>query len=290
MNSRLYPFLAIGIAIISIQTGAAFAKQLFPVVGPIGITALRLSIATTLLMALWRPWRQRLNALHVKVALFYGLSLAGMNLSFYLAIERIPLGLGVALEFSGPLSLAILASRKATDFLWALMALLGIAFIAPITETSSVDPLGVFFALLAAAFWGLYITFGHRAAHIMHAGHATAWGMAIATLAIFPAVLLSKAYSVITLDIIPQAFLVALLSSAIPYSLEMLALKRVPKLTFGILMSLEPAMAALAGLFMLGEQLSFTEWTAIGLIMGASLGATLVVPLKSQSPVGKTNC
>ncbi len=283
MNSTILPFFAIVIAIISIQIGAAFAKQLFPITGAIGITALRLMLATAMLMIVWRPWRERLSLRQFKAVCLYGIALGFMNLSFYLAIERIPLALAVALEFSGPLALAILSSKRKTDFLWAALATVGIVLISPIATNSSIDIFGVCFALLAAVFWALYIVAGQRAARVMHEGYATSYGMAMATVVITPIVFFANGYDSITVDILPWAFLVALLSSAIPYSLEMIALRRLPKLSFGILMSLEPAMASFTGLLVLHEDLSTTQAFAIAFIIIASLGSTFVAPKAKPS-------
>lgn len=277
MNPIFLAFSAIVVAILSIQLGAVLAKQLFPIAGPIGITALRLLLAAGLLMVVWRPWREVLTRLQFKTVCLYGFALGFMNLCFYLSIARIPLGLAVTLEFSGPLCVAIFSSKRKIDFLWAGLAALGIVLISPFSGQSNVDLIGAIFALAAGVFWAMYIVMGQRAARIMHEGYATSYGMAMAAVAITPVVFFANGYANITLDIMPIAFLVALLSSAIPYSLEMLALNRLPKMTFGILMSLEPAIASITGLFFLKEQLSVIQTAAIILIIAASLGTTLAV-------------
>jgi len=184
------------------------------------------------------------------------------------------LGLAVALEFTGPLALALFCSRKKIDFLWAIMAGVGIVLISPLADTSSVDLLGVFFALCAAMFWTFYIISGHRVVRIMHEGHAAAFGMSIGALAILPLALLGGAYQSMSWDILPQALVIALFSSAIPYSLEILALKHLSKLSFGILMSLEPAIAAFMGFIRLDERLSIMQILASVLIVTASLGTS----------------
>ncbi len=274
MPSTVVPFFAIVLAVVSIQFGAAFAKQLFPITGAIGLTAMRLLLASGMLMMFWRPWRERLSYRQFKAVALYGMALGFMNLTFYLAIERIPLGLAVAIEFIGPLVLAIVGSRKKTDFLWAALAGVGIFLISPLSTHAHVDILGVVFALFAAFCWALYIILGQRVSLIMHEGYATSYGMAIATLAITPVVFLADGYASFSFAILPKALVVALLASAIPYSLEMFALKRISKLSFGILMSLEPAMASLAGLLILHEVLSATQIIAISFIMIASVGTT----------------
>jgi inner membrane transporter RhtA len=282
MTSPLMPFVAIIIAVVSIQFGAASAKQLFSESSAMAIVTLRLLLASTMLMLLWRPFKTRLNLAQLKALLFYGLSLGLMNLTFYLAIERISLGLAVALEFIGPLSLALYASRKKMDFLWALLAGMGIVFISPLADVSLVDGLGVFLALCAAMFWACYIICGHRVASIMHEGHATAFGMSVAALVILPLALCTGAQYDISWHILPDALLVALFSSAIPYSLEMHALKHLSKLSFGILMSLEPAMAAIMGFIRLNERLSLMHIFAIILITIASLGTAFAWVPKVQ--------
>ncbi len=283
MNSSVISFFSIVIAVISIQFGAAYAKLLFPQIGPMGITLLRLSLASGMLWLVWRPWRARLSLADLRAVVLYGLTLGFMNLLFYLAIARIPLGLAVALEFLGPLTLAVVGSRRKVDFFWALLAAAGIFLISPITDTSNVDVIGVFFALLAAVCWALYIIFGQRVARTVHEGIAASLGMAIGALVIVPIVMLSNNHVAITTSILPQAFIVALFSSAIPYSLEMFALKRLSKLSFGVLMSLEPAMAGLIGLLMLNEQLSIVHIIAIVFIMTASLGTTLSKSTKPKA-------
>jgi inner membrane transporter RhtA len=275
MNTTALPFFAIVVAISSIQFGAAIAKQLFPITGAIGITALRLMLACAMLMIFWRPWRERLTSKQFKAVSLYGLALGFMNLTFYLAIERIPLGLAVTIEFAGPLAIAIFSSKKKSDLLWALLAATGMLLISPLSSNSAIDVFGVIFAMLAAAFWALYIIMGQNVARIMHEGHATTYGMAMASVFITPVVFFADGYARLSLEILPWAFLVALLSSAIPYSLEMLALKRLPKLTFGVLMSLEPAVASLTGLLVLRETLTPMQIFSITLIIAASLGTTI---------------
>lgn len=282
MNSPFAPFFAIILAVISIQFGAASAKQLFPQAGAIGITLLRLSFASAMLLLVWRPLRNRLSSTQLKAAMYYGVSLGLMNLTFYLAIERIPLGLAVALEFSGPLMLALLGSKKRIDFLWAILAALGIVLISPFNTISGVDLLGVGFALMAAMFWASYIICGKRVACIMPEGHAATFGMIFATLAVLPVALITRSHANLSLEILPQALLVALFSSAVPYSLEMFALKRLSKLGFGVLMSMEPAMAAIMGIIMLREYLLPIQIVAIVLIMVASLGTTFTQVAKTR--------
>jgi inner membrane transporter RhtA len=267
--------LTLLIAMLSIQSGASLAKQLFPVVGVQGTTTLRIAIAAVILNLIWRPWsHQGLNRAHLKVLVKYGMALGLMNLLFYLALERIPLGIAVALEFTGPLTISLLASRRRIDFLWAFLAAIGIAFILPLQGTAQpLDPIGIGFALGAGACWALYIFFGQKISATLHGGIAAALGMAVAALVVLPFGLVTEGAKLLNGDIWPLALAVALLSSAIPYSLEMIALKKLPAKTFGILMSLEPAVAALSGFLFLSEKLATSQWLAILCVIGASAGS-----------------
>ncbi|HZI12753.1 MAG TPA: threonine/homoserine exporter RhtA [Myxococcus sp.] len=267
--------LTLLVAMASIQAGASLAKRLFPVLGAQGTTALRLLFAAILLLAFWRPWRQRLTRKQGLAVLVYGAVLGGMNLSFYLALERIPLGIAVAVEFTGPLAVALYSTRRPVDFVWALLAVAGILLILPLAETSqALDWLGVFLALVAGGCWALYILFGQRAGALVHGGTATSLGMVVAALLVVPVGVAHAGRALLDVSLLPFALGVAVLSSALPYSLEMIALKALPARTFGILMSLEPALAALSGLLFLREQLTVTQWVAIGLIILASVGSS----------------
>jgi inner membrane transporter RhtA len=271
------PVLLVLVAMASVQGGASLAKQLFPAVGAAGTSALRLLLATMILAAVWRPWRARgITRAEWRTLALYGASLGGMNLTFYLALERLPLGVAVAIEFTGPLAVAVLASRRAVDLLWAALAAVGIVLVLPfVPGAADLDPLGVVWALIAGACWGVYILQGKRAGATLHAGTATAIGMAIASLVAIPFGVASAGARLLDLAILPLALAVALLSSAIPYSLEMIGLKRLPPHTFGVLMSLEPALAALSGRLFLAERLTVTQWAAIACVMVASAGSTL---------------
>lgn len=272
------PVAVLILAMISIQTGASFAKNLFPLAGAAGTTALRLFFASLILWAIWRPWRFRFKKSDLKNLFVYGASLGLMNLTFYFALERIPLGLAVTLEFVGPLSLAILSSRRKIDFFWALLAGIGIFMVMPKSELNHVtDPLGMMFALIAGMFWAFYIYFGQKAGKDIHGGHATTIGMTFAALVALPFGLVMDGSKLLNVSLLPMGLLVAVLSSALPYSLEMYSLKKMPTKTFGILMSLEPAIASLVGLIFLAEQLTFIQWLAIICVMAASLGSSLSI-------------
>ncbi|MEW6055641.1 MAG: EamA family transporter [Bdellovibrionota bacterium] len=268
--------LVLLVAIVSIQSGASLAKLLFPVLGAPTTAVLRLCLASVMLLAVFRPWRKRLTRKEKQSLLVYGASLGAMNFTFYLAIERIPLGIAVAIEFTGPLGLAVFASRKKIDYLWAVFALLGIILILPHSKLSDpLDPIGVLYALIAGVFWALYMVCGRRVGSSVPGGFATAWGVTIAALLTLPVGLVSAGATPLALSVLPTALLMALLSSAIPYSLEMEALKRLPTQTFSVLMSLEPAAGAIIGKILLNEDISFVQAIAIGCIMVASIGSAI---------------
>lgn len=272
-------------AMISIQLGASIAKELLPSIGPSGATALRTSIAATLLWAVWKPWRAPRTATWLRAVVVYGACLGTMNLVFYCALARIPLGLAVALEFIGPLGVALFASRRAVDFAWTLSAAAGILLIVPLRAGSGVDPVGVGFALGAGVCWALYIVFGQRASNAGPSGPTAAIGMAVAALVTMPigahAVVAHAGERAVWL----RALAVAVFSSALPYYLEMLALRRLPARTFGVLMSLEPAVAAVLGFAILRERLSPSQWAAIALIIVAAAGSALTTRSRPV-PVG----
>jgi len=273
---NFFPIFVLMLAMFSIQSGASLAKMLFPIVGSIGTTTLRLFFATLILGLFWRPWRTSIHRKEIKLLVYYGMSLGFMNFLFYLAIERIPLGIAVAIEFIGPLTLAVMSSKKLLDYLWALLAAIGILLILPIAELSSpIDPVGVLFAFGAAICWALYIIAGQKAGKHLSAGVVTSYGMLIATICVLPFGIISSGPALLNFSLLPLALGVALFSSAIPYSLEMYALKNMPRKEFGILMSLEPAFAAMSGFFFLHESLNIVQWMAIFLIMVSSVGVSL---------------
>lgn len=269
----MVPIAVLLIAMVSIQSGAAFAKGLFPRVGAPGVTALRIAIASIMLTAVWRPWRLRPSASEARSIVIYGLAMGWMNFFFYLALSRIPLGIAVALEFTGPLAVAMATSRRAVDFLWIALAALGLWALLPLgTGAQALSLRGVTCALAAGFCWAIYILFGQRAGD-SHAGQIAALGTLVGALVIFPIGLAQAGAVLFDPRILPAACAVALLSSALPYSLEMFALPRLPTRTFGVLMSLEPALAALSGLTLLGERLTPIQWAAIASIMLASGGS-----------------
>jgi inner membrane transporter RhtA len=271
LSARAAPIGAVAISMVSVQAGASVAKGLFPEVGPLGVTALRVGLAALIMLALWRPWRAPLPSRRWPI-LAYGAVLGCMNLIFYQALARIPLGIAVALEFTGPLTLAMLASRRPLDFLWICLAVAGLLLLLPVGPLAShLDPLGVALALAAGVCWALYIVFGQKAG----AGgqsQAAALGMVVAALVVLPFGAVQAAHGFAIPGVAPKAVLVALLTSVIPYSLEMLAMARLPARVFGVLMSAEPAVGAVSGFLILGELLSTLQCLAVALIIVASVG------------------
>jgi inner membrane transporter RhtA len=269
------PIAVLMVAMVCFQVGAAMAKGLFPAVGAGGAATLRLALASFMLLAVWRPWRMRLRLREIRVIVMYGLALGWMNFFFYLSLRSIPLGIAVALEFTGPLGLAMAASRRAIDFLWILMAALGLVALLPLgVESKPLDILGVVSGLAAGLCWALYIFYGRKAG-AAHGGQTTALGMTVGAAVIAPIGVAQAGAQLFSPAILPVAFAVALLSSALPYSLEMWAMPRLPTRTVGVLMSLDPAMGALSGLCFLGEKLGWVQWAAIASIMAASAGSAV---------------
>jgi inner membrane transporter RhtA len=264
--------IAVLAAMVSIQIGAALSKQLFPLVGASGATALRLTIAALILLAVWRPWRLRPSMRETRTIVIYGLAMGWMNLFFYLSLSRIPLGIAVALEFTGPLAVALATSRRSVDFAWIGLAVLGLIALLPLGSASSLKLTGVGFALAAGVCWAIYIVFGQKAGDA-HGGQTTALGTLAGALAIGPIGIGHAGWVLLSPAVLPVALGVAVLSSALPYSLEMYALTRMPTRTFGVLMSVEPALAALSGLVFLSETLSSIQWGAIVCIVVASAGS-----------------
>lgn len=267
---------AVLLSIISVQGGAAIAKGIFPVLGAASTSALRIVFSAIILVAFNRPNLKNLSYTQWKAVAWYGLTLGAMNIIFYMAIARIPLALGVALEFIGPLVLAMTGSKRIIDFLWVILAATGIALIAP-WSNNGLDVFGVLLALLAGAFWAGYIILGGRISKIMDGGKAVSIGMIFASAVVLPVAIGNGLMTHFRPGMLLSGFLLALLSSAIPFTLEMSALRRIPAKTFSILMSLEPAVAALSGLVFLHEYLSLNEWIAVALIIIASAGATMKI-------------
>ncbi|MFZ4166154.1 EamA family transporter [Brevundimonas sp. NPDC058933] len=283
--SAALPYLALAGGMVSLAVGTSFAKSLFPLVGAEGTAALRVGLSALVLVAIWRPWRFRLTRSDAGRVLLYGLVLGLMNLSFYMALRTIPLGIAIAIEFAGPLTLALIHSRKLVHFALVGLAVAGLALLLPIwSGVEGLDPVGVAFAAFAGLCWALYIIFGTRLSH-MHAGQSVALGMSTAALVILPFGVSTAGVALLAPSVLLLGLGVALVSSALPYSLEMIALRHIPKRTFGVLLSVEPAIGALAGMVLLHEQLSPLQWLAIGCIIAASIGAVLTAPRGQAQPL-----
>ncbi|MFV8335614.1 EamA family transporter [Flavobacterium sp. RSP29] len=268
------PLPAVLLAIISVQSGAAIAKGLFPAIGAAGTASLRIGISALLLLAVYRPNVKKITVNQWKLVIPYGLSLGAMNLIFYLSIERIPIGLAVTLEFIGPLLVAVFGSKRIIDFFWVLLAATGIVLIAP-WSNNGLDLLGVLFALLAGSLWAAYIVLGGKISKIMKGGDAVTIGMLFASMLIVPFGILGNGLSNLTPQLLGLGIALALLSSAIPFTLEMKALGQLPARTFSILMSLEPAAASFCAFIFLQEYLTFNEILAVVFVVIASAGSTI---------------
>ncbi|MCQ9636016.1 DMT family transporter [Chryseobacterium sp. WG14] len=262
------------LAIICVQGGASIAKQLFPAIGAIGTVSLRIVLSAVLLTLINRPKFLQFTKQKWKYCALYGIGLAAMNLIFYMAIQRIPLGLAVTVEFAGPLFLALALSRKLLDVVWALLACVGILLIVP-WQSNHIDLTGLGLAFLAGMFWAGYIVMGGKVSKIMDGKDAVTTGMLFASLVIIPFTIWDGAVFNLTPTLFIKGLGVAILSSALPFSLEMMALKRLPAKTFSILMSLEPAFAAFSGLLFLSESLTFLQWISIACVIAASIGTTV---------------
>jgi inner membrane transporter RhtA len=283
--STVFPIALLLLAMVSVQAGASIAKTMFPVIGPVGMVSLRIALGTVVLCLVLRPWRARIKPGTWRPLAVYGLSLGVMNLFYYLSLSRVPLGIAVALEFTGPLAVAILASRRLIDFGWIVLAAGGLTLLLPIAHIGEgIDPVGALYALAAGACWALYIVFGKQAG-ADHGAQTAALGSVISAVLVVPVGLISKGTALFAPSILLPALAVGVLSTALPYTLEMIALTRIPARTFGVLMSIEPAFGAVIGYFYLNERLATMQWTAIALIIGASIGTTATVQENVPAPV-----
>lgn len=266
------PTWLVMIAVWSTQLGSSFAKHLFQELAPGGTALIRVGVAAVILLVVWRPRLGRHSSAEYAVAALFGLALAGMNVSFYSALDRVPLGIAVTLEFIGPLTVAVVGSRRTIDFLWVVLAATGIALLTP-WGGLRLDPAGVGLALLAGSLWAAYIVLSARVGKIFPGGQGLAIAMAVATCALAPIGVAAAGSALLRPDLILAGSAVALLSSVIPYSLELEALRSLPTRVFGVLMSIEPASAAVFGFLVLGEVLQPRALVAIVLVSAATFGA-----------------
>jgi inner membrane transporter RhtA len=267
------PVALVLVAVGSVQFGGALAKTLFDDVGPGGAVLLRIAFATVVLWLLWRPSPAGHTRRDLWLAAAYGVSLAGMNYAFYLALDRIPLGIAVTLEFVGPLGVAVALSRRTLDAVWVVLAAAGILLLADPSGAGGVEAAGAALAVLAGAFWAAYILIAARVGRAFPGGSGLALALAVSTALLLPVGVADGGGDLLGLEVLGVGAAVALLSSAIPYSLELEALRRLPARVFGVLMSLEPAMAAIAGFVVLSQDLVTREVIAIALVVAASAGA-----------------
>jgi inner membrane transporter RhtA len=266
----LLPSLALFGSQVSVNLGAAVAKHLFPVIGVEGITAFRVGFSALILLAIFRPWRSPLSRRDVFNLVIYGAVMGLMNLLIYRAFSRIPIGIAVAIEVTGPLVVALLSSRRPRDIASCALAVFGLYLLLPLnTASGRLDPVGVAYAFGAAACWALYIVFGKRASSIA-GGQGVALGMLVASLFIVPLGVAYTSMASITPQVLGTGLAIAVLSSAIPYCLEMVALRGMPQGLYGMFSSAAPAITAIAGLLILGERLSGIQWMAIACIVLAS--------------------
>lgn len=270
------PGIAVGMvlgSITSVQCGAALATTLFGRVGPAGAVFLRGAFAALVLLAVAHRDAMRLRREDLRDVALFGVTLAAMNLGFYEAIARLPLGVAVTFEFSGPLAVAIFGSRRRRDLLWALLAAVGIVLLSGDFGGGSIDPVGALLALGAGACWGCYILLSARVGGRSEGLGGLAVAMVISALLLAPGGIAAGGGEMGSADVLARGLAVGVLSSAVPYALEIEALRRLPNAVFGVMMSLEPAVAALVGFVALDQGLSWSEAVAIALVVAASAGA-----------------
>jgi len=276
-ESHAVPVLLVLGGVLSVQLGAAVAKGLFPALGPAGTVLVRIATAAVVLLLIARRPLHRLPAGSKRLVVAFGLVLAGMNLAFYLALDRIPLGVAVTVEFIGPLAVAVAGSRRPRDLVWALLAAVGVLLLTgggSALLSGELDPVGVLCAALAGSCWAAYILLNQRVGAAVPGVHGLAVAMTVGTVALLPLGVASAGGRLLEPHLLAAGAAVGLLSSAIPYTLELAALRSLPASTFGVLMSLEPAVAALAGFVVLGERLRAGQVVAVVCVCAASAGAT----------------
>ncbi|MGW0842001.1 EamA family transporter [Streptomyces sp. NPDC002787] len=258
---------------VSVQFGGALAVGLMPQAGALGVVTLRLAVAALVMLVICRPRLRGHSRTDWGTVIVFGVTMAAMNGLFYQAVARIPLGPAVTLEVLGPLVLSVLASRRAVNLVWAGLALCGVFLLGGGGGFGGLDPLGIAFALSAGAMWALYIVFSARTGRRFPQADGLALAMGVAAVLFLPLGIIESGTRLLAPTTIALGAAVAVLSSVLPYTLELLALRRLPASTFAILMSLEPAIAATAGFLILDQALSATESLAIALVIGASMGA-----------------
>lgn len=280
---QLQSILLLLIAMISLQSSGSLAKVLFDQFPVLTVSALRLCLSALILAVIFKIWQLNVKHMKWKAILSYGCALAGMNLLFYLAIQRLPLGIAVSVEFIGPLSVALYYARQKFDFIWVGLAILGLILLFPFNKAfPSLDPIGLIFALAAGACWALYIVAGQKPSGIS-GNHTVCVGMFVGTAILLPlAIFMGFPNQVFEFSNFIYFIALAILASALPFSLEMIALRNLTALSFGTLMSVEPAIAALSGFVFLNEQLLWNQWLAMATIICASIGCTYTTQQAKQ--------
>ena len=271
------------VSILSVQFGSALAKSLFSELGPWGVVSLRVSFSAIFFFAVWRfKWNAKVRENIVPIILF-GIVLAAMNSAFYAAIDRIPLGIAITLEFAGPLGLAILKSQRKLDLLWAILAIAGIALLSP-TKGFAIDLLGMGLALLAGVFWAFYILLAAKVGAQISGIEGLAWALVVSTVLLLPFGVAMAGNALLNPKLLALGAGVALLSTTIPYAIELIVLRSLPIKVFSIMLSLEPMAGVLAGLLILGEQLSARAIAACLLVSIAAAGAAKSNPAAPPLP------
>lgn len=278
-NPQMLAVLYMILSMMSYQISASFAKQLFTVLDPLSVTILRLCFASVIVCLMFRSWQilKRLPALKWRDLLCYSASLGFMNVLFYLSLGKLPQGIAVGLEFIGPLGLALLSIQRRSDYVWVLLAIAGIALMVPWGQAHSThfSLFGAACALGAGLCWALYIYFGQKVVHQNIGMHALTIAISLSALTLLPIGLYRDAPALLDTQHWGKALVIAILATAIPYALDLKALKQLNKLSYGTLSSLSPALAALTGFFLLGEKIGTLQWLALLCVMAASVGVTL---------------
>ena len=286
-NAQALAVLYMILSMVSYQISASFAKQLFTVLGPLSVTILRLSFAAIIVCLMFRSWQivKRLPYLRWRELLCYSASLCIMNVLFYMSLGKLPQGIAVGLEFIGPLGLALLSIQRRSDYIWVLLAIAGIALMVPWGQTASADfsMVGAACALGAGLCWAFYIYFGQKVVHQNIGMHALTIAITLSALTLLPIGLYRDAPALLHTEYWGKALAIAVLATAIPYALDLKALKQLNKLSYGTLSSLSPALAALTGLVLLGEKIALLQWVALFCVMIASIGVTLKSPSDSSA-------
>lgn len=287
-NAQFIAVLYMVLSMVSYQISASFAKQLFTVLDPLSVTILRLCFAAIIVCVMFRSWQivKRLSYLKWRDLLCYSAALCYMNVLFYMSLGKLPQGIAVGLEFIGPLGLALLSIQRRSDYVWVLLAILGIALMVPWGQTAGEDfsMTGAACALGAGLCWAFYIYFGQKVVHQNIGMHALTIAITLSALALLPIGLYRNAPALLETQYWGKALAIAVLATAIPYALDLKALKQLNKLSYGTLSSLSPALAALTGLVLLGEKIGTLQWAALLCVMVASVGVTLKASQRQTNP------